>query len=264
MNDALHPQLVDIGGRRLAVKDLGQGTPVVILEMGMAGTSQMYDHIAPKIAQWTRVIWYDRGGLGQSDPAPEPRTFRDRVEDLHTLLQRMQVSGPFVLAGHSMGGMLVRLYAACYPQEVAALLLIDAAHETQFVRLFAALPAAQPGERPWITEQRFLLSEKWKQPSNDERMDQVASFEQMRICTSLGNLPLVVISRGRTPSAREDAPQEILETWEHIWRQHQREQAALSTNSRHVIAENSGHLINEDEPELIIEEIRRIVSSLRK
>ena len=81
MNDALHPQFVDVGGRRLAVKDLGQGTPMVVLEMGMGGTSQMYDHIALKIAEWTRVIWYDRGGLGQSDPVPEPQTFRDRVED---------------------------------------------------------------------------------------------------------------------------------------------------------------------------------------
>lgn len=264
MNDALHPQFVDVGGRRLAVKDLGQGTPVVVLEMGMAGTSQMFDHIAPKIAEWTRVIWYDRGGLGQSDPAPEPRTFRDRVEDLHTLLQRMKVSGPFILAGHSMGGELVRLYAACYPQDVAALFLIDAAHETQFERLLAALPAAEPGEHPWITQRR-LNRQRWKEPIyNDERIDQVTSFEQMRICTNLGNLPLVVITRGRAPTYEEDVPQEILDAWERIWWQLQCEQAALSTNSRHVIAENSGHLINKDEPELIIEEIRRIVSSLRE
>lgn len=86
----------------------------------------------------------------------------------------------------------------------------------------------------------------------------------MRICTSLGNLPLVVITRGRDPNTGEDAPQEILDVWERIWWQLQCEQAALSTNSRHVIAENSGHLINKDEPELIIEEIRRIVSSLRE
>lgn len=261
MSDILQPQLVDIGGRRLAVKDVGQGTPVVVLEMGKAGTSQMFDHIAPKIAEWTRVIWYDRGGLGQSDPAPEPRTYQDRIADLHTLLQKMEVPGPYVLVGHSMGGQLMRLYAALYPQDVAALVLIDASHETQFERLEATLPAAKDGEHPWITEQR-LNGERWKQPVNDERIDNVTSFEQMRVCGSLGNLPLVVITRGRAPD-NGDAPQEITDEWEHIWWQLQCEQAALSTNSRHLVAEKSGHLINQDEPELIIEEIRRIVSSLR-
>lgn len=261
MSDVLQPQLVDVGGRRLAVKDLGQGTPVVVLEMGMAGTSQMFDHIAPKVAEWTRVIWYDRGGLGQSDPAPEPRTYRDRITDLHTLLQKMEVPGPSVLVGHSMGGQLVRLYAALYPQDVAALVLIDASHETQFERLEAALPPAKEGEHPWITEKR-LKRGSWKQPVNDERIDNVTGFEQMRVCGSLGNLPLVVITRGRAPDSG-DAPQEIIDEWEQIWWQLQCEQAALSTNSRHIVAEKSGHLINQDEPELIIEEIRRIVSSLR-
>ena len=262
MNDVVQPRFVDIGGRRLAVKDLGQGTPAVVLEMGMAGTSQMFDRIAPRIAEWTRVIWYDRGGLGQSDPAPEPRTYRDRIEDLHTLLQNMKVPGSYVLAGHSMGGQLVRLYTAHYPRDVAALVLIDASHETQFERLQAALPAAKDGEHPWITEKR-LHRDRWKSPLNDERIDNVTSFEQMRICGSLGNLPLTVITRGSAP-ADSGAPQEMIDAWEGVWWQLQCEQAALSTNSRHVIAEKSGHLINEDEPEIIIEEIHRIIDLLRK
>jgi pimeloyl-ACP methyl ester carboxylesterase len=116
--------LVDIGGRRLAVRSEGDGLPSVVLEMGLGGEGSMYDAIARQIATYTRVLWYDRAGLGRSDPVPTPRTIQDLVLDLHTLLQQIALPGPYLLAGHSMGGPVVRLYRDRYPEEVAALVLI--------------------------------------------------------------------------------------------------------------------------------------------
>jgi pimeloyl-ACP methyl ester carboxylesterase len=126
-------ELVDIGGRRLHIECKGNAKrPVVILE---AGLSQFTAHSGlgkaqDLIAAFARVCIYDRAGLGWSDPVPGARTQQDMVEDLHKLLRAKKLNGPFVLAGHSMGGLLVRLYARRYPKDVAALVLMDATSES--------------------------------------------------------------------------------------------------------------------------------------
>ncbi|HEY4383746.1 MAG TPA: alpha/beta hydrolase [Ktedonobacteraceae bacterium] len=137
MEEKTRPILINIGERRLAMRVQGDRAPTVVLEMGLGCAGRMYDAIPWKIATFARVIWYDRAGLGQSDPAPTPRTIRDLVLDLHALLQKAELSGPFVLAGHSMGGQVTRLYREWYPEEVAALVLIDASHEDQRERYLA-------------------------------------------------------------------------------------------------------------------------------
>jgi pimeloyl-ACP methyl ester carboxylesterase len=105
----------------------------VVMEAGIGETGLLWSLIQPAVAQPTRAGVYDRVGLGWSDPSPRPRTALVMVEELHALLATAEVPGPYVLVGHSFGG-LVRLYAARHPQEVAGLVLVDSAHEDQYRR----------------------------------------------------------------------------------------------------------------------------------
>src|SRR6185437_550689 len=118
-------QLIDVGGHRLHLHCTGSGSPTVVLEPGGGATSSDLGWIAPAVAQDTRVCVYDRAGRGWSDPADTPQDGVQIATDLHTLLHRGQVPGPYVLAGHSFGGLYVLTFAARYPDEVAGLALID-------------------------------------------------------------------------------------------------------------------------------------------
>lgn len=254
-------RFVDVGGCRLALRDAGQGEPVVVLEMGLGAGGAFYDDIARAVSAFTRVVWYDRAGLGQSDLAPTPRTIADLTRDLQALLRAARIPGPYVLVGHSLGGLTVRFYQHRHPREVAALVLIDAAHEEQRERLAATLPPAAPGEHAAIAETRHSLRVNWADPAmNAEGIDNIANSSLMRGCGDLGDLPLVVVSRGRPSPAPAGFPPELIERREQAWRHMQRELARLSSRGAHIIADRSGHLINKDQPELVVESIRRAVA----
>ncbi|WP_202867937.1 alpha/beta hydrolase [Kribbella pittospori] len=122
---AMRGQLVDVGPYRLHLECTGSGSPTVILEPGAGGSAASMGLIAPAVARDSRVCVYDRAGRGWSDPAATPPDAAQIATDLHELLQRASVPGPYVLAGHSFGGLYVRTYAAKYPDEVAGLVLID-------------------------------------------------------------------------------------------------------------------------------------------
>lgn len=257
--------LVDIGGRQLAFRTQGEGVPTVVLEMGLGCPGSRYDAIAGQIATWTQVVWYDRAGLGQSDPAPTPRTIQDLILDLHTLLERAGIPGPFVLAGHSLGGTVARLYCERYPEQVAALVLIDASHEDQRERYLSCLPPRQPQESPALEQLRQALEVRWTDPAaNEERIDNFATSELLRTCRGLGGLPLIVVSRGRPNHDPANYPPGLIEAMECAWQQMQRELTQLSSQGRQIIATRSRHAINEDEPEVIVEAIWRTVMLMRE
>ena len=142
--------LVDIGGgRKMYLECRGQGTPTVVLVSGYGDTGNVWSldvpgfpqpHVLPAVAGFTRVCAYDRPGTigvdiddpaqrSRSDPVPQPRAPEDAVADLHALLAAADVPGPYVLAGHSLGGAYVRLYAATYPDAVVGMVLVDATNE---------------------------------------------------------------------------------------------------------------------------------------
>ena len=122
-------KLVDVGGWRLHLNCTGEsrlGQPTVILEAGVGDFSVEWSLVQPRVAEFARVCSYDRAGDGWSDLGPHPRTFRQIVYELHTLLSRAAERAPFVLVGHSYGGWLVRLYQSTYPTDVAGMVLVEA------------------------------------------------------------------------------------------------------------------------------------------
>ena len=257
-------RLFDVGGRRLALCEAGQGGPTVVLEMGLGASGAFFADIARRLAAFTRVIWYDRAGLGRSDEAPKPRTVADLAGDLHALLHAAQIPAPYIIAGHSMGGLTARFYHCRYPGEVAALVLIDSAHEAQRERFLAALPPEAIGEPPAIARYRAALRVNWADPTaNDEGIDNVANTALMGHCDGLGDLPLIVLSRGRG-QAPDGFPIELAEERERAWRAMQRALTGLSSRGAQIIAQRSGHLINQDEPEVVVEAIRQAIALVRE
>ncbi len=123
---------VDVGGRSLNIDCAGSGSPAVILESGGGGYGGYgWREVQAGVAKFTTVCWYDRAGEGWSDPAPTARNSATIIHDLHELLQRAPVAGPYVLVGHSIGGEYVRVFTAQYPAEVAGVVLVDSTHPDQ-------------------------------------------------------------------------------------------------------------------------------------
>jgi len=118
-------RLIDIGARRLHLVEAGQGRPAVILESGISASCLNWTEIRNRVSKFTRCASYDRAGLGWSDPATTPRTTLRLVDELHALLQAAGVPPPYVLVGHSFGGLLVRGFAVRYADEVAGVVLLD-------------------------------------------------------------------------------------------------------------------------------------------
>jgi pimeloyl-ACP methyl ester carboxylesterase len=131
-------KMVDVGGYRLHINTLGENThpgPTVVLESGLGCNSLDWALVQPKIAKFARVCSYDRSGSGWSDESSLERTSQNIVEELHTLLHTAGIPEPYVLVGHSFGGINVRLYTSRYPKEVAGVILVDSSHEDQLQKL---------------------------------------------------------------------------------------------------------------------------------
>ena len=128
-------EMVDVGGYRLHINCVGQGSPTVILESGLGNMSVDWANVQPEVAKTTRVCAYDRAGTGWSEPGPEPRDPQQIAHELHTLLGNAGIDGPYVLVGQSFGGLYVRMYAARYPKEVEGMVLVDASHPDMWTRL---------------------------------------------------------------------------------------------------------------------------------
>src|SRR3712207_6165744 len=122
-------QLVEVGGFRLHIQCIGTGSPTVVLDAGLSGSSLDWNLVQPELGRTTRVCAYDRAGMGWSDPGPQPRTPRQIAGELHTLLTNAGIAGPYVLVGHSLAGKNVRLFTIAHPEQVAGMVLVDARSE---------------------------------------------------------------------------------------------------------------------------------------
>jgi pimeloyl-ACP methyl ester carboxylesterase len=240
--------LVDIGGRALFITCIGTGSPTVVLEAGGGNSADTWAGVQPEIARSTRVCSYDRAGLGQSDSAPTGvRTVQDSVDDLHALLATADVSGPIVLAGHSVGGLIVRLYASQYPGDVAGLVLVDGMPPDLPASGLALLPPAE--QRETFTIMRGL------HPQDLEHLDIIASGVWV-MAHPPTPVPTVVLAAGfhGAPGAPPDA------AFEDLWQELQQEQARVLA-ARFVPVLEGDHFLQQDRPELVIEEIRDMVEA---
>jgi pimeloyl-ACP methyl ester carboxylesterase len=285
---------IDIGGRKLYLECRGQGTPTVILEAGANGRADVWSRdnlhpagartmVFPGVAAFTRVCAYDRPGTigevnpdldphgppffpSRSDPAPQPRTTRDMVADLHALLRAADIRGPYVLVAHSAGGLVVRLYASMYPDEVVGMVLLDSTHEDVWLRFKEALPPA-----PWaefealtVTNQELLdaypEAERWyTAPLADDAT--TGQVRQARANAPLRPMPLVVLAHGIPFAA--PSPGWPSDKMEGIMTALQEDLAKLVPNAHYAIATKSGHNIHQDEPEVVIAAIREVVEAVR-
>jgi pimeloyl-ACP methyl ester carboxylesterase len=127
-------QLYDVGEHRLHLNCIGKGSPTVILEAGGGSPGRVWHLVQEKVAEFTRVCSYDRPGFGWSDPASGPLSSEQMADILHQLLETANVPGPYVMVGHSAGGVLIREFTQKYPSEVIGMVLVDSSHESQNLR----------------------------------------------------------------------------------------------------------------------------------
>ena len=254
--------LFTVNGRQIYLTCTGTGSPTVVLESGLNDPAAPWFAVEQAVAPLTRVCTYDRPNTagGASDPVPTPRTARDVVAELHTLLATAKVPGPYVLVGHSIGGLLSRLYASAYPDEVAGLVLVDSSHEEQEARLEGLV-----SPELWEAYQAMAGA-----TLNLEGLDINASFAQVRDARTnapLRPMPLFVVSAGATvdpsfiPSFFPAGwPVEIMPL---LHQELQADLAGLAPHGRQVIAEQSGHYVHQSEPELVVEAIGQVVEAVR-
>jgi pimeloyl-ACP methyl ester carboxylesterase len=253
--------LVDIGERRVFADVAGRGSPTVVLEAGRGALTDCWDPIWTELTALTRVVRYDRAGLGQSDPVAVPRTCADLVADLHHLLQIVAPIDPYLLVGHSIGGLIIRLYAHRYPQNIVGMVFVDPTHHESFARERAILPPESPSDSATMREMRAELNQP-PIPSGDDLIDTLNCQEQASHCGSLGAMPLIVVT-GMRRRRFADVPDEIIARFYALkWDLHQ-DLVRLSTQAMLLRAEHSGHDIPADEPIKILEAIRMLVDTLR-
>jgi len=267
--------LIDIGGgRKIYLECKGTGTPVVILEAGLRNRADIWsvapetgEAVFPQTATFTRVCAYDRPGttlgvdqFSRSDPVPMPRTAKDAVADLHALLRVATIPPPYMLVGHSTGGLISRLYASTYPNEVAGLVLVDAIPE--------GVRTAMTPEQ-WKVYDRLLLVDPPRELAaykDLETIDFDVSFDQMRRAAKVAPLPpgpFIVISKGRPFGLPLGLPDWLPATLEQAWTAGQSELAQLLPNTPHRIATKSSHYVQIEESQLVIDAIRRVVDEVR-
>ena len=244
--------LVDVGGHQLYINCAGKGTPAVVLEAGLGSSNDIWDQVQPGVAEFTRVCSYDRARVGRSEAGPKPRTSQQIADDLHRLLGNAGVPGPYVLVGHSFGGMIVHLYAAQHPREVAGVVLVDSVHPDSLSRLQEVMGEVASEE---IARQMN---------GNGEGVDLIQSSAQVRAVGTLGSTPLVVLTAGRRAAAPFFTSPQIAARLEQFWGELQDDLPSLSSNSTHVIAQLSGHCIQCDEPQLVVDAIRQLVGASRR
>lgn len=250
-------KLVDIGGRRLFIKCSGEarrGLPIVVMDAGMANTSDAWSLVQLKVAQFARACSYDRAGMGRSDSAPQTHASQDIVNDLHTLLAKAEINPPYVLVGHSLGGMNARLYASQYPKEVVGMVLVDSTHEDETERMFALLP---PEILKKAKPEDMVVQ-------SAERLDFNKSIAQVRAANWHGDIPLIVLTRGSaTLNPNDYAVPSLAPKFEQIRLELQQELVRRSSRGKQIIAEKSGHNIHRDQPELVIDAIREVVEEAK-
>jgi pimeloyl-ACP methyl ester carboxylesterase len=242
-------RLVDVDGHAMYLSSAGRGKPTVVLECGLddGGSSGVWGIVPSGVKRFAQVILYDRAGLGKSAPGPEPRDSMRITRELHSLLQNTGFQGPYILVGHSFGGLHLRCFADQFPEEVAGLVLVD------------------PTPRELMTE-----------PLSDSQIDNLkrigaspgmiaeaeggvtASIPEWAGLKPLPDVPLVVLTS--TPPGPGASSLDI-ERHASLEGYHQA-LAAMSSDVVHIVASEASHYIQLDQPQLVIDAIKLVIDKV--
>lgn len=239
----------DVGGRSLYVECSGTGSLTVVMDSGLGDTHATWKAVVPALGA-VRVCTYDRANLGASDPAPKPRSSADVAADLHALLKAAAIAPPYILVGHSFGGITVRLFASTYPAEVAGIVLVDPT-PTGFV----------DGECAIVDPSLCaVLRAGWEPSKNPDALDIVKSAEEVARAGPLPTVPLIVLA---ATVHRQDAIKnaDIEKQIESFWQQEEADLAA-SVPGGTVDVVSSGHSIQTLHPEAVIAAIKTVIAEV--
>jgi pimeloyl-ACP methyl ester carboxylesterase len=240
-----YPQLVDVGDHSLYLTCEGQGDPTVVFESGLGDFSSQWtaSPIMDAVSSSTRACAYDRAGVGASDARStgEPVSARAVADDLHALLVAGHIDPPYVLVGHSIGGVFVRMFASSYADEVAGMVLLDPATEFQFQGRF------------WRWEQKAEGRQTQTLPDGATTLDLPATVDDMASATSI-DVPLVVLTAGVDPDP----------AWvDRAWMGYHERIAAMSPDSIHGVVRRADHYIHAAEPDVVITAVSEVVRAAR-
>jgi pimeloyl-ACP methyl ester carboxylesterase len=289
--------------RRLNLLIAGEGAPTVIFASGLIGTTLDWARVQHAIALRTRTVSFDKAGLGFSDPGPMPRTAAAIVDDLRGALSAAGIAPPYVLVGHSAGGLQMRLFAFRYPLEVAGMVMVDSASEYQDSRIdeargdrgnetqrrqllatytrlarLARAGALAPGTRdfdravglpapsltPAIWTARVAQRTSpgyWRALRSESAASSSTSSDEVAAArTSLGDMPLIVLTAGKGASPRPGETAAAAKVRYEISRAMHDEIAALSTRSERRTVADAGHSIQLDKPGVVIAAIEEVLT----
>jgi pimeloyl-ACP methyl ester carboxylesterase len=235
---------VQINNCKLYAKLVGEsnGKPTVIMDAGYGDFSKTWDTLIGDISKISGVLIYDRAGLGKSETSSNPRTSREMVKELKELLVEVNIKPPYILVGHSFGGVNMRMFATEYQNEVCGLVLVDSTPEDYRERFLPTMPQEfqQAYNKQFVYEGNY-----------EEFME---SLKQLKETRRKLNVPLMVLSAGKKAHYTKESQE--------LWNEMQREILEISTNAELVIAENSAHYIQNDEPEVVVSAIKRLIALL--
>lgn len=277
--------LVDVGGFRLHAQVAGRDNPgpTVILDAGMISFSSNWAWVQPEVARTAPVVAIDRAGLGWSDVGPNPRDAGSSARELHTALTKLGLPAPYVVVGHSYGGLTARAFAALYPDEVMGMVLVDASHPDQWVRMGITSRMMHYGSRLYEVLARFgvlrLFDGELKLLTSGLPPRQTAELMAIagmpRSYRTVGNAMLVWddLSRLLVNGAGDlgDKPLMVLSVTEQPFKgakltELQNELSSLSTNSLHITVQGASHeaLVSQQRNALVVmDAILRVVAAVR-
>jgi alpha/beta hydrolase family protein len=243
----------DVGGYRLHTAMSGQGKPVVVFESGMGDGTDSWEKVQPEISKVTKTLSYDRPGIGKSDAAPQLHDLNQSADELHVLLQKSGSRPPYILVGHSMGGLIVRVFAYRYPNETAGIVLVDPADEGNDDRLHSKLTKDQ-----W---ESYLAFKKKHLEIPIMHMDMygMTSGSQAAKAVPLPSVPKILLSASKVEGLSEgDRPfrESVMEL--------HREWVKKTSNAELVAVPTSEHYIQIVAPETVIVAIRKILAESKR
>lgn len=262
INETVAPTtLVDLGGYQLNMLSLGEGDVTVVLEAGLGDDLSVWQHVQHEASEFTRVVSYDRAGLGGSEATSSSRSPEQAATELHLLLRKANLSPPYVLVGHAWGGFIVRRFASLYPDEVAGLVLVEPDHEKLGARL-RALDEASWSEYIEGQKKFYSLAQEGVQKEFNAFLQVMEEEEEVPGLGALPDVPVNIIISLQS----KDNPRWVGETKEGKEAKHDLYQAWVDErdHANLTITRGSGSYILIEEPFKVVRMIKNVVEAVQE